>query len=267
MQEAAAVAVADRLYVVGGYDTARNSSSAVFVFNGSRWARAPSLPVGLNHPGATSIGGDIVVAGGFTAGGASRRVFVLAPGASLWREVASMRHARGALALATVDGRAFAVGGRDGTTQVAAVERYDPTRNAWSDIATMPQPRNHVAGYLDAGSVCVAGGRTPATSAAIDCLDVRSGRWRTLTMLATATSGAAAAMIDGALLVAGGEPSAETTVLGIVQHRSAGVWTSEPMLVPRHGTAYAMYHGRFWMCGGANAAGFAAVATCTSLTR
>ena len=43
----------------------------------------PSLPIAVNHPGVAAIGGDVYVAGGFTPGGATNRVFVLAAGAEL----------------------------------------------------------------------------------------------------------------------------------------------------------------------------------------
>ena len=42
-------------WLVGGYDTARNSSAAVFVFDGSAWHQGPSLPIAVNHPGAAVI--------------------------------------------------------------------------------------------------------------------------------------------------------------------------------------------------------------------
>ena len=73
--------VGDRLYVVGGYDTSHNSSSAVFVFDGIVVGAGPSLPIAVNHPGAAAIGGDVYVAGGFTPDGATNRAFVLTAGA------------------------------------------------------------------------------------------------------------------------------------------------------------------------------------------
>ena len=81
----------------------------------------------------------------------------------------------------------------------------------------MPAPRNHVGGYTDGALACVAGGRTPATSAAIDCFDTTSGTWESRPSLPTATSGAAATLMDGVTLVAGGEPSNETNLVDVVQ--------------------------------------------------
>jgi Kelch motif len=265
VQEGAAASTNDRLYVMGGYDVARNSSAAVFVFDGSAWQRGPSLPIAVNHPGAAAIGRAVYVAGGFTANGASNRVFVLDANAGSWREVAPLHRRRGALALLSMQGHLYAIGGRDDGTQVARPETYDPGANVWRDLPAMPEPRNHVAGYVNGALLCVAGGRNPQTTGAIDCLDSRTETWQRQSPLPIPTSGAAATLIDGVTVVAGGEPSNETRLTEVVQLLQSRTWTDQPMLVPRHGTAFSLYRGRLWMCGGATAPGYQAVATCTSL--
>jgi N-acetylneuraminic acid mutarotase len=266
IQEAAAASTGAALYVVGGYDTQRNSRSTVFVYDGTAWANGPALPIPLNHPGAAAIGGDVYVAGGFTPAGATNRAFELAAGSHAWRELPPLRRARGALALVAFDGKLYAIGGRDGSVQIATPEIYDPAVGTWSDLTAMPAPRNHVAGYIDGARVCVAGGRTPASSAAVDCYDPQRAAWQRPVTLPTATSGAAAVLMNGVTLVAGGEPAGETSIVGVVQTLRNGAWTTTPMLVPRHGTASAIYRGRLWACGGAIAAGFDAVDTCTSFS-
>jgi len=227
--------------VVRRYDVDRKSSAVVFVFNGSAWHDGPSLPLAVNHPGAAVIAGAVYVAGGFTRGSATNRVFVLARGTGHWRELESMRRPRGTLALLALVGRLYAIGGRDGPTQVGIPEIYDPGTGPWRDLSAMPAPRNHVAGYVNGTLVCVAGGRTPDTSTAIDCFNPTTATWHTVASLPTATSGAAATRLGGVTIVAGGEPAGETQLVGVVQIHGAGTWTTEPMLVPRHGTAFA--HG------------------------
>ena len=265
IQEAAAASVGNLLYVVGGYDSSRNSSATVFVFDGTSWHRGPPLPIAVNHPGAAAIGGDVYVAGGFTPGGATNRVFVLTAGNANWRELAPMHQPRGALALISLGGRLYAIGGRDGSVQIGATEAYDPTVATWSALTPMPSPRNHVGGYVDGALACVAGGRTPATSAAVDCLDPATSTWQRRATLPTSTSGAAAGVINGVTIVAGGEPADETHLVGVVQTLRQGVWAASAMLIPRHGAAFALYRGRLWACGGATTPGFHATNSCTSL--
>ena len=264
-QEGAAAAAGARLYVVGGYDSTRDSTNDVFVFDGTRWESGPSLPIALNHPGAAAIGGRVYVVGGFTPGGATDRAFVLKPHATAWQEIAPLHHVRGALALVAFEHHLYAIGGRDGSVEVAMSEVYDPRTDLWSDLSPMSAARNHLAGYVDARDICVAGGRTPLTSSGIDCIDPATGRWRLSATLPTPTSGAAAAVLGKTTVVAGGESAGETSIVDAVQLLDAGKWQHVPMLVPRHGTAFARYRGRLWLCGGATAPGYAAVATCTSL--
>ncbi len=116
-------------------------------------------------------------------------------------------NARGALALLAIGNRLYAIGGLEGTTQVAVPEVYDPTKASWSDLPAMPHPRNHVGGYVDGNLACVAGGREPATNATIDCFNTTTATWQASVPLPTGTSGAAAAVLNGLTIVAGGEPS------------------------------------------------------------
>ena len=236
VQEVAATVASGHFYVVGGYDTQRNSSSAVFVFDGTSWTTGPALPVALNHPAAATIGTDVYVAGGFSPSGASNRVFVLANGATSWREVAPMKRPRGALALLALGGKLYAIGGLAGSVQVAIPEAYDPATNAWTDLPAMPHPRNHVAGYLDGAVACVAGGREPSTSARIDCYDPATGAWQERGSLPAATSGAAGVVLGGVTMVAGGEPSSETSIYPSIQElaRDGVVVVADARAPPRH---------------------------------
>ena len=265
VQEVAAASTATRFYIIGGYDATGSSVSSVFVYDGARWADGPTLPIAVNHPAAAALNGNIYVAGGFTSGSATSRVFRLAPGASMWQEVASMHTARAATAVLAIGRYLYAIGGIAGTTQIGSVERYNPTTDTWTDITQMPRPRNHVAGYVDGKYACVAGGREPATSNAVDCLDTTTTTWKPGIPLPVPTSGAAAGIVDGVLSVSGGEPSGETSLVPLVQELRTISWTTQAMLVPRHGTGYAEFQQRLWMCGGATAAGYHATTACTSL--
>ncbi|HKA02979.1 MAG TPA: hypothetical protein VKD67_01580 [Acidimicrobiales bacterium] len=266
VQELAAAATGDHLYMIGGYNANQNSTTGAFVFDGTAWSPGPALPVALNHPAAAAIGSQVYEAGGFGPGGASNRAFVLDAGATRWREIAPMHHARGAGVLVALDGRLLAIGGRAGNAQIAAPESFDPTTGHWNDLAPLPHPRNHLSAYVDGGRVCVAGGREPATSARVDCLDPASAAWQPGPTLPTPTSGAASGVVGAVVVVAaGGEPADESHLVTTVQEWHDGAWSSEAMLAPRHGTGYALFRGRLWMCGGATAPGFHATNACTSL--
>ena len=76
-------------------------------------------------------------------------MFVLgAGGPGAWREVAPRQRACGARALVASGAIGlYVIGGRDGSTEVAVPEAYDPRADArQDDLPAMPAPRNHLAG-------------------------------------------------------------------------------------------------------------------------
>jgi N-acetylneuraminic acid mutarotase len=266
LEESAAAAAGGKLYVIGGFDAAGNSLRTVWVFDGSRWSAGPPLPLGLDHTSAATLNDQIYVAGGHSFGSDSARFFRL--DSAKWTELAHMRHARGGHALVAAAGRLYVIGGNTaGPINVPPAEVYNPATNAWSDLPSLPSPRNHVAGFVLGADVCVVGGRSPAT-AHVDCYNVNSSAWMRLMNLPWATSGAGATTVgDGSVVVLGGPDASETRLnTQFARLAATGSWTVVgAMLVPRHGFELAMFEGRAWACGGGSLPGLHPVATCTSV--
>jgi hypothetical protein len=262
-QETAAAGDAQNLWVLGGYDTSSRSSPDVLRFDGA-WHRERALPVGLDHPSAASLAGALYVAGGFSRGPASRRVFRLSGPSATWQEVAPLTHARGGLALVPLGGRLYALGGNDSHGEVAPAEEYDPQANRWRDLPDLPHPRNHVAGYASQGQACIAGGRAPNVEL-VTCWDVSANRWRDGPRLPVSTSGAGAGVAGQDPIVAGGEDPGGGTLVTQLARLRGGAWEEGAMRAPRHGIQLAPYRGRLWACGGGDRAGLHPVATCTSI--
>jgi N-acetylneuraminic acid mutarotase len=250
---------------MGGFDAVGNSLDSVFVFDGTTWQPGPRLPLPVDHPSAATLDGSVYIAGGHSNGRDSTRLFRL--DGSGWTELAAMHFARGGHALVAAQGHLYAIGGNTTRGNVAQTEAYDPAANAWTTLASMPAPRNHVSGFVMGGNVCVAGGRYP-TTARVDCLDPAQGTWSRLADLPRATSGAGAtAFFGGGLVMLGGQNANETAIVDQLTHYSQGTgWsTGETMLVPRHGFELAVFEGRAWACGGGTAPGLHPVAACTSI--
>jgi hypothetical protein len=247
--------------VIGGFDVNRHDSSSAFVYTGA-WTQTFDLPIAVDHASAAALDGSVYVAGGNSAGQAIGSLYRLDAGG--WSRLPSMRHPRGALALVAAGHHLYAMGGIAGG-EVAAVEAWDPATGSWSDVASLPLPRDHLAGFAWQGLACVAGGRSPNT-ARVDCYDPVSNGWSRLPDLPLPTSGAGAVTLGGQAVVAGGENAAESTLVDHVFRFTGGAsWTDEPMLVPRHGIQLAVFGGRAWACGGATAAGYQAAVNCTSI--
>jgi Kelch motif protein len=253
------------LYVIGGFDAAGNSLRSVWVFDGTRWAPGPRLPLGLDHTSAATLDDHVYVAGGHSFGRDSARLFRL--DGSGWTELAHMRHARGGHALLAAAGHLYAIGGNNAFANVAPAEIYDPATNVWSDLSSLPSPRNHVSGFVFGANVCVAGGRSPATTR-VDCFNFESSLWVRFPNLPRATSGAGAATLDdGSAVILGGQDAGESRINDqFARLPSPGGWSSAgAMLVPRHGFELAVFQGRAWACGGGAQPGLHPVATCTSV--
>lgn len=176
-----------------------------------------------------------------------------------------MHHARAAHTLLSLGGRIYALGGRAGAGEVLIPEVYDLAADSWTDLPSMPSPRDHVSGFTLNGLACTAGGRTPATTGAVDCYDPTLASWRSLPALPQPTSGAGGGVLDGVAIVAGGEVATEAALDPTVFLLRGSTWETKPMLSPRHGFALALWAGRLWACGGGSAPGLHPVPTCTSI--
>ena len=264
-QETAAAVLDGKLYVIAGFDSEGKGTSTTFVTDGKGWQSGPSLPAVLDHPSAASIGRRLYLAGGYSNGAASEKVYVLSTAGDAWQPASPMRHARGALALVAVGNNLFALGGTNGKDEVAAGELYDTAAQVWRDLPDMPHPRDHLAGFAHQNMPCVAGGRTPNT-ARVDCFDSRALAWRQLPDLPVPTSGAGAAALANDVLVAGGEPVNEPGPnVDMLARLVKGNWRVGKMYLPRHGIQLAVLNGRAWACGGGASPGYDAVAGCTSI--
>jgi non-specific serine/threonine protein kinase len=265
IEETAAAAAGGNLYVMGGFNAAGASLDGTYVFDGTTWRTGPRLPLPLDHPSAAALDGRVYIAGGHSNGRDSPRLFRL--DGDHWTELAPMHYARGGHALVASEGRLYAIGGNTARGNVGPVEVYDPSSNAWSVITSLPDPRNHVMGFVVAGAVCVAGGRAPTTSR-VDCYDAGRNAWAGIPNLPQPSSGGGGATFTGGdVVVAGGQDASETRIVPqLVRYSFGGAWTgSESMLDPRHGFELAIYEGRAWACGGGSAPGLHPVTTCTSI--
>lgn len=265
IEETAAAVAGGALYVMGGFNAAGLSLDLVYAFDGGAWRAGPRLPLPLDHPSATTLDGHVFIAGGHSNGRDSARLFRL--DGDRWTELASMHYARGGHSLLASQGRLYAIGGNTSRGNVPQAEAFDPSANSWTVLPSLPDPRNHVMGFVSGDAVCVAGGRSP-TTARIDCLDLTSNAWIAFAAMPQASSGGGAAtFLGGDVVVMGGQDASETRIVNQLARYSTGKgWTTgETMLDPRHGFELALFDGRAWACGGGSAPGLHPVATCTSV--
>jgi N-acetylneuraminic acid mutarotase len=133
------------------------------------------------------------------------------PQTDSWTSAAPMITGRSSLAAVVVNGKIYAVGGRDpqkvGAAQyLGALEVYDPSATKWTALANLPTPRQGPTVGAVAGLLYVAGGVDNAGSVTslVEVYDPSTDHWSTMAPLLTARASPAAAVIGQKLYVIGG---------------------------------------------------------------
>jgi N-acetylneuraminic acid mutarotase len=236
--EVAAVALAGRVYVIGGYtgDGATVTTVEILDTATGRWQRGPDLPIPVNHAMATTAGGRVHVFGGnLPSGDRSTAAFRL--DGDGWRVLAPMPQGRGAGTAVALGDRIHVAGGvgPDGLAREMLV--YDVPADRWSTAPGPPTAREHLGGAGWDGRLYTVGGRTATAGllGAFEAYDPIAGRWERLPDLPTARGGLAATAACGRVVAVGGE-ARETFEEAEAYDISAGTWAALPALpTPRHG--------------------------------
>jgi N-acetylneuraminic acid mutarotase len=143
---------------------------------GGGWSAHAPLPVPRTEVAATTVGREIVVAGGFLENGSSsRRVDFYAPRSDTWRSGPDLPAGVNHAAATVARGRLYVVGGY-GAERSAFVLLGD----RWQTLS-LPAPRAAAGAAALNGTVYVVGGVGEGGNArSMLAYDTISGRWRTL---------------------------------------------------------------------------------------
>ncbi|HEX2055392.1 MAG TPA: kelch repeat-containing protein, partial [Nitrospiraceae bacterium] len=267
--EVTAAAVAGKIYVMGGFSTPKLSSVLDLAITDSveeydtvadRWRIRSPMPAKLHHAGAVAVDERIYVVGGFTQALLSvwhpvASLYIYHPASDTWVEGPPMPTARGALAVAELDGRIIAVGGYSESSNTGAVELYDPVQKKWDQLPSLPTARDHLAVAVWNGRVYAIGGRLDRdygqNLATVEVYDSRTQKWVKTTDLPTARSGITAAMLGDAIYVLGGESPGGTFAANEAYDPKTGRWsTMAPMPTSRHGLGSAVVGGELFVVAG-----------------
>lgn len=213
------------LYVLGGFaprlDRPAKGRFSRYLVAQRRWEELPPMPRPRGAMAVGVIDDRIIVAGGASAGRATRRVDAYDLETGRWSRLADMPTAREHVAGAVVDGSLYVLGGRDARTDALdTAASYDPRTDRWERLPPMPV----AAGGLDAaavgGAVIGVGGgndRAGTVTAAVQRFDIRTGRWSRLPDLRTPRHGHATAVAGDRLWVFGGSPCAYFAATDLVE--------------------------------------------------
>jgi Kelch motif protein len=219
-QEVAAARIGRYVYVVGGF-AGSSPSAAVERYDTARdkWTQVAPMPVALNHTAAVAYRNRLYVVDGYIGD-------------------------EGTL-------------GRSNGLTVAILLRYDPARDAWTELSAPPTRRGAAAAAVVGDRLYVAGGvsSTEGELKRLEIYDFARRRWRSGPDMGEAREHVSGAASGGAFYVIGGrrDPITATGNTRTVERfdPAAGRWRRAPDLIfPRSGAGAATVHGRIVVFGG-----------------
>jgi N-acetylneuraminic acid mutarotase len=266
LHHAMAVSYRDELVVLGGWRSTGDAdlygqvSDEVFVLQGDRWNRLPSMQRRRAAGAAVVVDDEIIVVGGRRKGTTISATEIF--DGERWREGRRIPRRRDSLAAATDGRHVYAVGGRWGSYErnVAFLERYDPATDTWTQLPPMPTARGSIGADIVDGRLVVVGGETVAGALdTVEGYDLASGEWRPFPSLPEPRHGAAVVTVGSRLYTLGGaEGLSLSGPTGAVheltppprQLRPAGWDTLDAAQLARQQVATAEVNGIVWVVGG-----------------
>jgi len=217
----AAVAIGDRIYVIGGFKTTTNvPTDEVLVFDtrARTWSNAASLPAPRGGHAAAVLEGRIHVIGGGNSRSTLADHSEYDPRTDKWIDRAPLPRPKGSPAIAAFEGKLFSIGGRSGPGDFGDVDIYDPRTDRWTPGPPIT-PRGTAGAAVYCGTIYVFGGESQAAKKTLDevlRLDSAGNRWILSMPMPSPRNYARAAVLGASVFLIGGNPTVG------MSHSSAG---------------------------------------------
>jgi len=260
--------------IVGGLDSNEASVEGAFLLGRSgKLQPAGSLAGPLHDAAATKVGGKVFVFGGGTETSTDQVQSLpagLAPGSEATATVVGHLPAvRSDLSAVTVGGKAFVLGGYDGTTPDPAV-LASADGSSFSRVAELEVPARYMAVAALGGRIYAFGGETGsgAPTDAIQEIDPATGTSQRIGRLPHPISHAAAVALGSDIYVLGGEEAEGATGRSWRFDPATGkVSPAPPLPQPVAGGAVADFGDSAYLIGGTGAGGEALASVLALLLR
>jgi N-acetylneuraminic acid mutarotase len=217
----AAVAIGDRIYLIGGFKTTTNVPSAdvlVYETRAHAWSSVAPLPAPRGGHAAVVLDGKIHVIGGGNSRSTLSDHSEYDPATNSWRERAPLSRSKGSPAAVAFQGKLYALGGRSGPGDFGDVEVYDQATDGWTQGSPI-EPRGTAGAAVYCGTIYVFGGESQlakTTLAEVLRFDNTHGVWERAVPMPAARNYARAAVFRGSVYLVGGNPTVG------MSHSSAG---------------------------------------------
>ena len=244
------------------------------------WERKANMPTARSGVSVSVVDGKIYAIGGETIKKIAYHkswtnetkelptVEMYDPVTDTWTQKADMPTPR-KTKTCVVDGKIYAIGGSgfDLTSnnhwQLATVEVYDPTTDAWAKAKSMNHTRYDAALSVVNGEIYAMGGtgwpliedQSNSYLSSVEVFNPETNRWQERTEMIAPKAGHAASVIDGKIYVTGGYlwKDKEFKHLSTIEiyDPTTDRWTQEPdMLMGKSGHASEVIDGQIYIFGG-----------------
>ncbi|XP_066296449.1 kelch-like protein 24 [Branchiostoma lanceolatum] len=237
----------EAVLIIGGIEKTGESIHTAIILTcpaepSSTWVSLAKIPKNFNVGFAAAVMGrsDIILSHG-------KHMFLHQPQRNTWSSLARMETTRDYHRLAVLQGKVYAIGGRNNASPaLASVEVYDRSQNKWTEGVPLPQPRySHSVAVLD-GTIYVMGGfdADKKLTSTVYCFSPGDSQWQSLTGV-PGVAGCAASVLNSSIYVAG----ACSNVLCFKPSMDGGLWSVVATGV-RHRCAMTTYMGKLYIYGG-----------------
>jgi N-acetylneuraminic acid mutarotase len=167
------------------------------------WKQLASLPKGYSGGEAVALNNKIYFITGTYSGTYSKDFYVYDPSTDTWTKLADIPEARSNLAMATVKGKIYAIGG-DVFTNSNYV--FTPETNTWKTLTSMPTNRQHVDCGIAGNKIYIMGGITSysAITKKNEVYDTETDTWSEKASVPTLRNNPAIVTLDSFIYVIGG---------------------------------------------------------------
>ncbi|XP_033642334.1 kelch-like protein 17 [Asterias rubens] len=174
------------------------------------------------------------------------------PRSDTWHALAPMSTRRARLGVATISRLVYAVGGYDGTVDLALVESYNPQTNAWKEVTPMGTKRSSLGVVVLNGLLYAVGGYDGASCLnSMERYDPLTNTWTSVAAMSVRRRYVKVTVMDGCLYAIGGYDG--SCHLSSVERYDpqTNIWVQMPHMISRRSsTGAAVVEGALYVVGG-----------------
>lgn len=221
------------------------------------WTTLASMSTPRRDLQTEVIGGKIYAMGGENFNNNNNKALssteVYDPSADTWTTLASMSTPRLAFQTESINGKIYAIGGRNDSSVLSSAEVYDPTTDTWTTLAPMSTARQNLQAEVIDGKIYVMGGvSNSGFLSSTEVYDPSTNTWTTLAPMSDARNQFQTKVIDGKIYAIGGRNGSNQYLSSVeVYDPSTNTWmTLAPMSTERVCFCTAVINGRIYAVGG-----------------